>query len=296
MREAVVEGECPMLSLNRRGFLKSAIRASAALGVASTAEASQDVKTPGFGQEVEVNGVKYYRAVMGGRSWPLRMSDDRSVQSFEVRAGDKGYAGDITTGNERAELVTITRGDNDRLVRFAEEYWLSFSFMIGTDAPITSTSVICGQIHDLIDQADKVPLSPPFCFVLGRSQTGDVPYFVHTRSDANLVTSRNPSPAIVYSTMLARGVFHTVVLRIRPHFERSAGIKLWINGRLVLDRDDLSIGYNNSTTDVAGYWQYGIYRGRNPNTLRLVYANMEQGHATLADRIGKPLPHSTIVP
>lgn len=261
----------------------------------------QSINGPAF--PVYVGGVPYDKSSERGKSYPVKHLLGGRAQRFEVRSGDHGYAGDAANGNERAELVTYRAGagsgEYGPVANFGEDYWLSFAFMVAPGDPVlfpgseTTRNGCCGQMHDMQDPGDTVGLSPPFLFQIDPG-TDTIVRRVRTRFDkAAQQTAPNYMNFTDHSAIpQARGQWVRNVCRLRFGVEDDAQLEVWQDGvKIVEELSGFNMGYGSTVSDPrAAYWQYGVYRTANENTLVVYYANMEQGLASLADRITDPLP------
>lgn len=244
--------------------------------------------TPNSYMLVKTNGVFYNKSYLANSDWSLRQMYNGKVLRFEVRSGDVGRQGDQANHNERSEVVTADfRGFQTAYRLYSGvDYWLSNAFMIEPGDPIIASYSICGQTHDIADPAD-IAMSPPFNFVLGQSVGDEVPITIQTRSDPNPISPTVPNPVVRWSGTLTRGVYTNFVTRIRMDPFGAGQLQFWQDGVEQINLSNIAMGYNNP--EDQAYWQIGIYRHENENTLAVRYANVEQGPTTLFARVANPL-------
>jgi|GEM_PF-5202537 len=223
-----------------------------------------------------------YKELFGGR-----------VQRFEVRSGDIGDASNLVSNNERSEIVVeapLVPGKKESIFQFEEEGWLGFSFMVET--PITAEFAIVGQWHDYPEPED-VHMSPPLSFVCYPSRVENgrtvIPFAMATMFDPNLASPiANPNYKTRWSGSLVMGRYANIVLNFRASIKDTGFLRLWIDGELVANLENISFGFNNRTG--FAYWQYGIYRKKDPTTMIAYYGNMEVSRASQRWRVDRPPP------
>lgn len=247
------------------------------------------------GYPTHVNGIPYGFAKDPNNEYAIKHMFDGKIQRFEVHSGDYGTPTDQANFNERAELVTYRAGattfEHGDVYQFGVDIWLSFGFMIAPGVTILSTpNGCCGQMHDWQDPADTVGLSPPLYFNIGTGDD-DIPWECRTRFDKNVATT---SPNWMtydtrWVTTLKRGEWFNVVCRCKPGYNDDAELQLWTDGIERINLAGTNIGFNHSLGTGACYWQYGVYRSQSANPIVVYYANMEQGLASLIDRVANPL-------
>lgn len=265
-----------MVTFSRRRFLQ--LNTTLLIGSQSrkSTASTLEVPRPASRRYTKIGGVSYYYATSLSSPWSLVQSSSNHMQRFEVRSGDVGYDGDARTSNERAELVTVLSQLPSFALKFQRVHWLSYRFSILSERPITSATTICGQVHDVIDPMDKLPLGPIFCFNLGKSKGGTVPIAAHIRSDRLPITNIDAAPKVVFETALRRFTTYSFLVRIKPSFADDAELDIWLDHRQVLSLTGINIGFNNTSGPLAGYWQYGVYRSRNEHPLVVSYSDMRQ--------------------
>lgn len=243
--------------------------------------------TPNGFQWAMINGIRYNKSYTS-QPWSFLQMYDAKVQRFEVRSGDIGFSGDPANHNERSEIVTadFRSLQSTKRAYSGTDYWVSHAFMIERGAEILSSYALCGQMHDISDPAD-IALSPPLCFVLAASATDTVTYTAQTRGDPSAATPSQITPIVRWSTTLTRGVWARMVTRMRFDPFGAGQLQIWRDGVEQINLSGLTFGYNNP--EDQAYWQMGIYRAENANTLAVRYGNVEQGAASLIDRVTTPL-------
>lgn len=272
------------------------------------ADLRMKLKGPNTGQRLDVvDGIPYGRASLLNAPYSIMHLQNKVIQRFEVRSGDRGYSGDAANGNERAELVTWRAPSSDGYrgpnVLFDEDVWLAYSFMIEPGSPVlgpgseTSRNLCVGQWHDVIDPGDTIGLSPVLLWQLDPG-TDNIGFRVRSRGDSNPIQSQ-PTFNVYedhFRTELKRGEWVHLVQHARFNADGLAVLEVWMNGNKVVNRigtaeDPFIMGFKSSVPDLpAAYWQYGIYRTGNANTLAVQYANMTQSKTSLLARVANPLP------
>lgn len=242
-----------------------------------------------------VGGSQYRRSYAFERAntHQYKLVLDGQIQRFEVRSGDVGDATNLVSGNERSEVVVdapLTPGRPESIFAFEEEGWLAYSFMIET--PITAEFAIVGQWHDYPEPED-VHMSPPLSFVAypSKVQNGQtvIPFAMATMFDPNLASPiANPNYRTRWSGSLVMGKWTNIVLNFRASIKDTGFLRLWLDGELVCNAENISFGFNNRTG--FAYWQYGIYRKKDANTMIAHYANMRVGRENMAHLIDQPNP------
>lgn len=199
----------------------------------------------------------------------LKVSSGGRVFRFEVRQDDR-WTNDGTDKN-RSEIEHPT--DHP----YGTNLWNSHSFMIEPGAEMTSTWNVMGQWHNHGG-------TPPLFFTL---KSGDR-FFISTRSGTS-TDQQPPNNALEgwYEGVITRGVWHHLVQNVIFSDTGNARLKVWLDGNLIVDEKDFSMGYGDKTTT---YWKFGLYRNASTITTVVHYANMETGTTDLSDRIANPLP------
>ena len=257
--------------MNRRVSKRAMLGAGLALGLVGVACAQGPYgrrKVRAGGKDWDVDAPSSPHALQAGPAW----------QRFEVRPGDTAPVDRGKPARNRAELSSPVRHAPGQPV------WFAYSFRIRGGAPTTAVFSILGQFQSSPDLGDAPGLSPVFAVNLVRE---GVLRFV-SRSSAEPRQQFNP-PATVLGEVrgVGREQWRHLVGRIVFSHEGRGSVEIWLDGRKVIDRSPISIGYNDRR---GPYWKYGIYRSAAPETLVVEYANMEIGADSLAGRIGRPLP------
>ena len=236
-----------------------------------------------------VNDVEYYLASLTKADHSCQNLFKGKMQRLEVRTGDRGWQGDQANHNERSELVTerITTKQKQLLFASGTDAWVSYSMRILPGAPILSRYALVGQMQTKADPDDILPPSV-VRFVLGATQDEYVPIDFFTTSDPLRTTKHTQVSVKHWAGKIKRGAWTNIVMRVRSDPFGEGQLDLWVNGEQQLKLKDIPIGISNEVDGI--YWQYGIYRQENRNTLAVEYANMEQGPASLAARVARPLP------
>jgi hypothetical protein len=199
------------------------------------------------------------------------------LERFELRHGD------ICEGDgvhrERTEVGFY------KPATWRKDYWLAFSVLLEPGPPTEAKWLMLGQWHAFKDPWD-ISLWPPISLFLTPKQERLV---VMTSSNPSWRQS-GPHAAVTryIGPPLKRGVWHSVVYKVRFDPKGHGLLAMWVDGQNILDLVDIPIGY----TDMVGpYYKYGLYRPLgDPSRQVAWYANMEASNDPLADRIAKPLP------
>ncbi|KQM88468.1 hypothetical protein ASE67_01535 [Sphingomonas sp. Leaf23] len=245
---------------------------------------------------IPIGGINYRRSFAYERlnRYQFKLLGDGSIARFELRDGDLGDISNLTSGNERSEVVPINPlvpGHGGSIFQFEEDGYLSFQFRI--DTPTTAEFSICGQWHDY-PEPDDVHMSPPLAFTAGKSfvhadGTTRIPVTLSTFFDAKHASPiANPNYVNRGSFQMTMGRWHRIVLHFRASLRDTGALELWVDGVKVSTHLNTSFGYNNDSG--FGYWQWGVYRKKDPNRFVCMYANMELSRANLINRVANPLP------
>lgn len=203
----------------------------------------------------------------------VKISSGGRAFRFEVRSGDR-WTNDGTDKN-RSEIEHPT--DHS----YGTNLWNSHSFMIEPGSMMTSTWNVMGQWHNHGG-------TPPLFFTL----KGSDKFFISTRSgtSSNQLSPRDVDPDNTldgwYEGTISRGVWHNLVQNVVFGANNNAHLKIWLDGNLIVDQHNISMGYSDKTTT---YWKFGLYRNSSSITTVVHYANMETGTIDLSDRIAHPL-------
>lgn len=212
------------------------------------------------------------------------------VFRFELRPGDV-WPTDTVNGNdqngnwkERAEMYdinpTTSLGYN---TPWESVQWVAYRMFIepGGDVVYGNTSYYCdlGQWHAKTGGGQatiKIDFSGQTLFR----------FYTHGGTSAGSGTLR-------YTTNLARGTWHNIVMRIKHSNTAGQGeFRLYINNATpVVNLTGIDLGIRGESD--AGYWKYGIYRTSASEgqrvTLAVHYANMEISTSDLSSRATSPL-------
>lgn len=257
--------------------------------------------TPNSYPLVTQNGVRYFRELLEG--WKPARNTDRiavmfgSVVRFKTASGDHGDESEMTSLNERTELLTADFRTSQfaQYAQFGEDFWLSFGFMVAPGDRHTADFNIVGQMHG-VQGSLGINRQPPFVFALGPQSDqqyadGIVNLTAQTRySDPVPNTGTNIPSTTRWGANLVRGRFYQIVCRMRFSLTGGGQLEIWLDGvPQNTGAQNFNFGYNEPGADGAGYYQFGHYRHFAPETCVTYVANMEQGKSSLASRIASPL-------
>ena len=208
-----------------------------------------------------------YRATAAA-SYAVQQSDT-GVWRFEVRTGDTTPE-DIASGNTNTERCEINHNgflDKTKIIRW------SFLRMIEAGSPIGPDFCILGQMHAVPDVGDVSAGPTPY----HNLKTGDILEFnwITDNTDPMLVV---PAKVTQAKLRTQRNIWYRYDYRFKWN-SNPAG-----DGFLEVSQNSVPIvkivgplGYN----DVKGPSpQMGIYRGLNPETLVVYYANIQLSYET----------------
>lgn len=200
------------------------------------------------------------------KDWSIRRSSGGRAFRFEVHQGEnREGTGDTANGKDRAEIMHGLRFPTGK------EIWESHSFMVEPGAAMTSTWNVMGQWH--------AGAGTPILF------------YTLSTNESFLISSRHGSSTDqqrldLYRFSFKRGVWYNVVQHVKFGSNSNAVIQVWINGQLVIDKKDISVGYSDSSET---YWKFGLYRNTTSVVTSVHFANVEVGYLSLFDRVAHPL-------
>jgi hypothetical protein len=160
------------------------------------------------------------------KDWSIRKSSGGNVYRFELHQGEARMdSNDVANGKDRTELKHGTT------FPMGTEIWESHAFMIEPGALMTSTWNVMGQWHPGAG-------TPALFFTL-------------STSDNLLISSRHGSSTNqvktdFYKAPISRGKWHRVVQRVIFGYQNDAHVQIWLDGKLIVDKHDVSVGYSDS--------------------------------------------------
>jgi hypothetical protein len=224
--------------------------------------------TPIYDQNQYLNGI-LYRPQSAEKDWSIAKSSEGNIYRFEVREGEGRVSGADNTENNPRERAELYRSGYP----MGTEVWASYSFMVESGEKFTDVASNIGQWHP------GISISPALAIQR---------YY----NDKIRIISRSGKSGSVqsvtrYKGPMERGQWQHIVQQVVFNAYGKGMLKIWLNGNLIIDHSNISIGYTDSE---GTYWKFGIYRASTPVPESVRYANMEVGKESLFKRVGNPLP------
>jgi hypothetical protein len=234
------------------------------------------VDGPAAGAVIDRFG-RIYTAQTAGRPWSMALSP--RLDRFEIRTGDS-WAHDLTA--HRAVVKNRDELSGTPLPKATA--WLSWSFRVARHSVLAPTGTVVGQLHpqQVGDRPAQAGSGPILEFRLRR----DGQYRILSRT-ASGRGRRATVTTLQYDRHLSIGPWHHVVVSIHLAANRDGRLEIWLDGRRVVDRPSIAIGYPGGSLP---YWKYGVYRHAARGRTVVDWADVEVGGAALRRRIRHPLP------
>ena len=208
-----------------------------------------------------------------GKPWSYAKTGNK--ERFEIRPGDHVPAD--KPNFERTEVAHY------KFSTFGKEVWLSYSLLLEAGQPSTAPWLMLSQWHGLNDPWD-VAIWPPIGMYLAEEKL-----HIDTSFDPHWVqTDNQPRITRYIGERFERGVWHHFVHAVRFDPDGAGRLRIWIDGRPVVDVDNVAIGFR----DLLGpYIKHGLYRNVGDDSRQVAwFANFEVGPTSLEGRIANPLP------
>jgi hypothetical protein len=197
----------------------------------------------------------------------IQKSQSGNIYRIEVRQGE-GRDSDRLKRHERAELGGVAR------YPYGTDVWVAYSLKVEKQPLLHEHQrVVIGQFHGHSG-------SPSMSVRLNQGKL-QIQSLTNDRPDR----PRGTSVTEHHESEVECDRWYGIVIRARFGTSRRAILQVWLDGRLIVDRQDFNLGY---TTGTEVYWKFGVYRNTHPGIHALQFANMEVGTTSLRSRVEHP--------
>lgn len=255
------------------------------------------------------SGIEYSRELLlpgyipGNDTSRLAVMNNGRLVRIKTGSGDHGDPSEISTGNERTELLLTNykTKQNHLLAQNDEDYWFCKWFMVDIGDRIQADFTIVEQMHS-VQGSLGVNRQPTTVFNLEPQTDGEygrdeVRMNFQTRySDPVAGTAVNVPSTTRWQKTLKRGRFYWLVNRLRYSLTGNGAIDVWVDGAQEASQTGLYIGYNEPGAPGAGYPQFGQYRHESPEDVVCYYGEVNHGKVSFASLINNPPPVPIVTP
>jgi hypothetical protein len=219
-------------------------------------------------QETSNHGDVYMGHQHHGFPQSIQKSQNGNIYRIEVRQGE-GRDRDRDHRNDRAELGTIKR------YPYGNDIWVAYSLKVESQPLLHEHErVVISQFHGHDG-------SPAMSLRLNHGKLG-----IQSLSNTSIdPATRRALKTDHLDTTIEFDRWHAIVIRANFGTRQNARLQVWLDGELLLDRDNFEMGY---TTGTQVYWKFGVYRNTHPGVHALQFANMEISQSSLLERVKDP--------
>jgi hypothetical protein len=235
------------------------------LGACASGPTGTDLPARQVFKPVTAFGRTFQSSTMGQ---PHSVTIDGGTAHFEVRPGERYYR---TDGRQRSELSECPRRSRLLTAPMRASFAFRVRGPVKGDAPNDYT--IVWQVHQ-----DRVPgverVGKPPSLSIGFNANGR--FAIAVRGDTHVPSSAKTR---VYTQLYAEDWTRDgqwISLSYEADFgpTGNGSLRLWMDGRMIIDRQGLTFGYSSPTKPNRPQIQFGIYRSRFSTPLSVDYRDV----------------------